>query len=315
MALSFLRLNKLVITWAALIASTLILPMSLGQANAAENNPAVQTAPREVKGLFWKAESPKGTAYLLGAIHFGRDDFYPLRDSIMQAFESSPVLLVEMDDQKVPLPEQQKILMSTVAYPPGDNLQQHVSRETLGLIEARLKEFGVPLESVQQFRPGFVGIMLAAMQASALGYLPEKGIDYHFMSLARGNKTILEMESFQQQMNFISAIPEDDLTIRETFEQMDDYQTMWKEMEEAWVKGDAERLYQVAIAEPLKESPESKPVYDVLFYQRNGPMAEKVEQCIARYQTCFVVVGAGHFVGKDSVTDELEQRGFNIHQQ
>jgi len=315
MALTFLGFRKLVNTWATLRVSTFVLLVSIAQVNAAESHQGAQAAPQEVKGLFWKAESPKGSAYLLGSIHFGREDFYPLRNNIMQAFESSPVLLVEMDDQRVTLSEQQKILMSTVAYQPGDSLQQHVSSKTLDLIEERLKEFGVPLEAVQKFRPGFVGIMLAGMQASALGYVPEKGIDYYFMNLARGKKPILEMESFQQQMNLISSIPEDDLAIRETFAQMDDYRSMWKDMESAWVNGDAERLYQVAIAEPLMESPEFKPVYDVLFYQRNGPMADKVEQCIARYQTCFVVVGAGHLVGADSVTNKLGKRGYKIQQQ
>ncbi len=291
-----------------------VLPVAI-QSSFAETAQKANPVRQEVKGLFWKAESSKGTAYLLGAIHFGSDDYYPLRASIMASYEDSPVLLVEMDDQKLPLIEQQKIMMSTVAYPPGETLQQHVSSEALALIKARLNEFGVPMQAVQQFRPGFVSIMLASMQAVALGYMPEKGIDYHFMGLARGKKTILEMESFQEQMEFITALPEDDAALRETFEEMEDYESMWKAMEQAWLSGDADRLYEVAIAEPLREAPNSKAVYDILFFQRNGPMADKVEQCVESYKTCFVVVGAGHLVGNDSVTDKLRQRGYKVEQQ
>ncbi|OZG70595.1 TraB/GumN family protein [Hahella sp. CCB-MM4] len=266
------------------------------------------------KGLFWKAESSAGTAYLLGAIHFGDDDFYPLRSKIMSAYQDSPVLMVEMDDQAVPLEEQQKIMMETVTFPQGETLEQHVNSKTMSVIKKRLDEFGVPLQAVQHYRPGFVALMLASLQAIQLGYIPEKGIDFHFMRLARGNKPILQIESFRQQMEFISKLPEDDDAIRESFEQMDDYQKMWTEMEDAWIKGDADRMYRIAIADPLKEAPESAPVYDILFYQRNGPMADSVQQCVKEHKTCFVVVGAGHLVGARSVIEALEKKGFNVSQ-
>ncbi len=267
------------------------------------------------KGLFWKAESSDGTAYLLGAIHFGDDDFYPLRSEIMTAYKNSPVLMVEMDDQVVPVEEQQKIMMDTVAFPQGETLQQHVNDRTLAAIQKRLDEFGVPLQAVQHYRPGFVALMLASLQAIQLGYIPEKGIDYHFMSLARGNKPILQIESFRQQMEFISSIPEDDDAIRESFEQMDEYKKMWADMEAAWMNGDADRMYRIAIADPLKEAPESAPMYEVLFYQRNGPMADSVQQCVKEHKVCFVVVGAGHLVGERSVIEALEKKGFNVRQQ
>ncbi|WP_020406182.1 TraB/GumN family protein [Hahella ganghwensis] len=274
----------------------------------------IWAAENSKKGLFWKAESSAGTAYLLGAIHLGNDSFYPLRADIMSAYEESPVLLVEMDDQAIPVQEQQKIMMETVAYPPGESLQQHVGAETMSAIQKRLDEFGVPLQAVQQFRPGFVAMMLASVQAMRLGYIPEKGIDFHFMGLARGKKPILQMETFRQQMEFMTAIPEDDEAIRETIEQMDDYAEMWEEMQAAWVTGDADRMYRVAIADPLEESPEAAPIYDVLFYQRNGPMADSVQQCVKEHKTCFVVVGAGHLVGDGSVVEALTEKGFSVRQ-
>ena len=52
---------------------------------------AAQTAPAPAtkKAIFWKVTSPTSTVYLLGSIHLGSKDMYPLPKEIEDAFEGS----------------------------------------------------------------------------------------------------------------------------------------------------------------------------------------------------------------------------------
>ncbi len=45
--------------------------------------------------FLWKAAAGKGTAYLLGSLHFGAQDMYPLPEGITDAFAAAEVLVVE----------------------------------------------------------------------------------------------------------------------------------------------------------------------------------------------------------------------------
>lgn len=49
------------------------------------------------KGLMWKVEKGENTAYLLGAIHYGEPEMYPIRDKVLENFDDSQMLYVEID--------------------------------------------------------------------------------------------------------------------------------------------------------------------------------------------------------------------------
>src|SRR5699024_6306560 len=48
-------------------------------------------------GFLWKVENGDTTIYLQGLIRVGSEDFYPLNEEIEQAYESSDVVLPEID--------------------------------------------------------------------------------------------------------------------------------------------------------------------------------------------------------------------------
>src|SRR5437660_11655919 len=85
-----------------LFAVLAMLGSCFGQAAA----PAAAPKPRHI--LLWKASSPTNTVYMLGSIHAGIKDMYPLPQSIESAFASSRVLAVELNikniDQMAMLP-------------------------------------------------------------------------------------------------------------------------------------------------------------------------------------------------------------------
>ena len=57
-----------------------------------------------------------------------------------------------------------------------------------------------------------------------------------------------------------------------------------------------------------------KDIYDDLITKRNDKMAQKIESCLKSDSDYFVVVGAGHVIGRDGIADLLEKRGYKVIQ-
>ena len=52
-----------------------------------------------------------------------------------------------------------------------------------------------------------------------------------------------------------------------------------------------------------------------LLVERNGNWVESVETCVKQRTACFVVVGAAHLVGPDSLVALLQKKGYKVEQQ
>ncbi len=284
-----------------LLLVSLILP--LGFAAAAEN-----------RGLFWQVEKDGKLVYLLGAVHFANSELYPLSPKIMAAYEKSDVLLVEVDEQRVSLEKQQELIQRYGFYPNGETLHDHLQPATLAQIETLLNDFKLPLEQVAAYRPGMLAITLTTLQASKLGYTAEQGIDRYFMQKARYKKPIRQIENFESQMQLIAALPEDDRSVRDSFGEMSDYESTWRNTMAAWKKGDAVALYALAIGDALRDYPSLRAFFETLFFSRHEAMVASIEDCFARDERCFVVVGAGHYVGPRGIVAELEKLGYRVEQ-
>lgn len=268
----------------------------------------------ENRGLIWRYEKDGQMSYLLGAVHFANADFYPLSKATMAAFDQSDVLLVEVDDQSIPVDQQQALLRQYGLYPNNETLSDHLKPETLELMDALLSEFNIPLANLQRYRPGMIAVTLAALQAEKMGYRADKGIDQYFLQKARHHKPIRQIENFAFQMELLSKLPGDDAILQESFRDMRDYKRMWKDMMAAWLVGDGETLYHIAIGQALQESPSLAPFFNVLFFDRHPRMVTSAEQCIRNKEICFVVVGSGHLVGDKGMVEELKRRGYRVTQ-
>src|SRR3569833_1906855 len=83
-------------------------------------------APAARRYLFRRVSSPGSTVYLLGSIHFGRPEMYPLSSAIDQAYARADALVVEADVTAID-PEQTAAWMAAKAmYRDGTTLAQHL---------------------------------------------------------------------------------------------------------------------------------------------------------------------------------------------
>jgi len=65
----------------------------------------------------------------------------------------------------------------------------------------------------------------------------------------------------------------------------------------------------------MREQPEILPIYEKLFFSRNRNMADQIERLLKEKKRPFVVIGAGHLLGKDGVVEILRRKGYRVEQQ
>lgn len=274
-------------------------------------------AQAENRGLAWELNSQDGSqrAYLVGAMHLANASFYPLNAKVLDGFKQSDVLLVELDETKVEPETQQRLLEQHAYYPEGEHYRDHMSQALFDQIDVMFASLGVEeaSEVFGRYKPGLLGVTLAALQAQVLGYSAQYGIDSYFLEKARFSKKIEELESFEFQIRLITELPSGEQSFSDALLNMADFESEWRGLEAAWKSGNANELYRLAIGDGLRDFPSLAEYYDLLFFQRNVRMAEHIEQCALK-RVCFMVVGAGHLVGPKGIVDLLEQKGFILKQ-
>lgn len=262
------------------------------------------------KTLVWEAKKGDTVLYLFGSIHFGDPSIYPLRQETMAAFQRSDTLVVEVDVTNVDQIAMQKFILSNGVYPQGKSLKDDISPETYKLLSSVLAKLGVPEVMFLQQKPGLAVMSLATMQIMAAGLKPQHGLEFHFLGQSK-NKTVISLESLEQQLQLIINMPDADKALHHTLEQMADLNGYLSELLSQWKLGSETALHRLLIEEPLETHPEYKGFFDKIFFERNYSMLEKIEK-LPSGQKHFVVVGAGHLLGERGIVALLKDKGYQL---
>lgn len=265
-----------------------------------------QTPAKDAKRPFlWQVKSETATVYLLGSVHVAKAEMYPLSEPIEKAYESSGILVVEVNVLNAKADLAAKTI-AAATYPEGETLEGNVSKETFEATSARLSRLGLPMTQFKQFKPWFIASILALSELAKLKVTPDRGIDVHFLKRATGKKEILELEGAETQFTVLNSFSdkEQELFLQYTEKDLDRLGTDLDEMMAAWSSGDAKRLEELVLR-PIKENPAVAPIMKKLFDDRNKDMAAKVAGYLKTNKTYFVVVGAGHLLGENGLVSIL----------
>src|SRR6267142_2173361 len=75
-------------------------------------------------GLLWRVSSAKNTSFLVGSVHVGKKEVYPLPDEVEKAFAQCKTLVMELDPSNVDQAAVAKIIATQGTYPPGQSLSR-----------------------------------------------------------------------------------------------------------------------------------------------------------------------------------------------
>ena len=264
----------------------------------------------------WKVQGPKTTVHLLGSIHLLKKEDYPLPAVMEQAFTNARVVGFETDIEALDDPKAQFGLLSKAQLPEGETLASQLSKETYAKLTAHLKETGVPggIAVFEHFRPWFVAMGLLALELPALGLDPQYGVDKHFYGPAReAGKTILPLETVDFQLGlFANLSKEEQQSLMEsTLKDIKNMRTMLEELVGSWRKGDAVKLDKL-INQALVDEPV---LFRRLVTDRNVQWVDQIEKLLKGDKPALIIVGAAPLVGKDSVVEMLQKKGFKVVQE
>ena len=257
---------------------------------------------------FWQVSSPnsKVTVYLLGSMHFGIEDFYPLPKEIMDAFEKSKSLAVEVNVDAIDPLEAQKVV-AQLGFLPGDQtLETLLSKSEKASLEKICDQLGIGFPAIQKLRPWMAALQIVTLQMSRLEYKPNIGIDRHFLSQAK-DKNILELESLNSQLGLFNQLEQSTQIafLKQTMTEYDQGETYLDLIASAWRSGDIKQLESLVLDNMLQD-PSMHDLNEKLFTERNIKMAKQISKMLDSHDhNVFVVVGAGHLLGADGIVATL----------
>ena len=298
---------------------TLTMLVAVPAAEAAAQTPNAQPGAADAMAghhLLWKVTGPRGTAYLVGSIHFGTPDMYPLPAEMTRAYEASQALVVEVNLMALDPTQMPQIVAAKALYRDGTTLSKVLTPQTWKELDQVLKKFGTSAQMVERQKPWFVSMTLTSLALRRFGFNEDLGIDNHFMKLANNNKPIIGLETFQQQLDFLDgfSITEQEQMLKETFEDIDKGTEFLADTLRAWRTGNAQQVDDLMNEELRNGGDADKHMYQVLVADRNVAMVDKLERLLKRGGSYFVVLGAAHFVGKDGIVELLKAKGYQVQQ-
>ncbi|MCB6184504.1 TraB/GumN family protein [Leeia sp. TBRC 13508] len=292
------------------LTKTILLGMVFFIANAAFAKPL----------YLWQVKGPKATVWLFGSVHVGKKDFYPLPQTVMNAFNQSDALAVEVNILQ-PDMSPEEILKKSI-LPSGDSLEKHLGTQNWKMLaEALPKQYQIQPDRIQRMRPWMLASTLSMIQIHKMGYEEAYGVDLHLLNQAvRSQKKIISLESMAFQFKQLSSLSDETMSTWLMALVNPDIQNQSKDelttIIKAWKEGnpDAIRLEKLA----YKQGMTDKTMQDFeqkLLRERNPAITKKVIGFLKGNQTIFVAVGAMHYAGDDSIIAQLKKAGYTVIQQ
>lgn len=257
------------------------------------------------KSLLWKISGKglKKPSYLFGTLHVICPDEYVWTSAMQKALKASDKVAFEMDMDD---PALQGQVASGMMMKDGKKLKDYYSEEEYNRLSAVAVKNGIPLAMMQNLNP-FAIISFLYMKATTC-QVPDS-YEGNIMKIAQeDDKEIVGLESLQEQLKVINGMNADTVArqVLKIADDLDSFKITYREMLTLYKKQDLPELHKMFL-----ESPDYKDDLDLLLYDRNRSWVPIIGD-LAKEQSTFFAVGAGHLWGDDGVIDLLRKEGYTV---
>lgn len=278
-------------------------------------------------GLFYLVQGGKSTLTILGSIHVGSAEMYPLAPAILNTLQDADYVVFECDTESSEALSQ---TMQCMAYGLNDGLKKHVSPEVYAMVEQVAEKTGYPMSVLSALKPWAIVSMLtmettaAAMGVEDLTEAASYGVEEQISLLAE-DKPRLWLEETSQQLDALDGMSDalqsylletacQSILDPSSISGMDADTAKWPEW---WAQGNGQAFaesYQKGL-EQEAEPELAQEYHQRLVTQRNQHMAQRLQELLEGDESCFAVIGLMHLVlPDDSVLSLLEQMGYTVTQ-
>ncbi|OTA18426.1 polysaccharide biosynthesis protein GumN [Xenorhabdus vietnamensis] len=223
--------------------------------------------------------------HIVGSIHMGTKNMYPLSEILLEQLGQVDALIVEADITQADVPFKE-------TFPEQIELSQRLSPEHFGCLQRYCREIQHPVTQLNPLPSWQVALILQAAQAQYLGLRPQYGIDCQLLNSAKIiNKPIIELEGTDAQINLLINLPNGGLSLLEdTIIHWHTNAHALQTMISWWMNYKPEKQNQIL---PMTFCDE---IYQTLMTERNRQWSEQLHNLPAgKY---LVAVGALHLHGE-----------------
>ncbi len=274
--------------------------------------------------LLYRVTDQQGNViWLFGSIHVGLESYYPLPDYVLDAFDGSDALAVELDIMKVEWNfVQQTRLLQLLIYTDGTTISDHLPEETYNRAVKILEENEQYNQSLDYYMPALWWSTVETLSYEKMGADASLGIDRHLLKRARNDgKTVLEIESAEFQYGMMADFsPElQQVLLESAIESYENIQITGADLEkmmDLWAAGDEAAFGAYLNMEAEFTEPEEEALYqeytESLVTSRNQSMTEYAVEALASGEEIFICVGAAHIVGEGAIAQNLRDLGYQV---
>jgi len=264
--------------------------------------------------FLWRVTSPAGDrAYLAGSLHLAGPGLYPLPEPFVRAFDEAGSLVVEIDTETLPLKTVSDFIAERGLAAPDRVLEDYLTPATSGL----LAQSGRNRPEYARYRPWLAALAIQLATLEENGFSARYGLDKHFLDLAASRRLpVVELETFAEQMDILADLgsDEENLFLQATLREAVYLPGNMADFLAAWQRGDVSGFAEL-LFNGFKDYPDLAGLMDRLIIRRNHLMLERLRPLLtASGRPPFVVVGAGHLVGEESLLALLAAQRYQIEQ-
>ena len=258
----------------------------------------------------WRVADEDTTIYLFGTVHALPDDVNWKTPRVVEAINSSDVLVTEIDMTPEAMAAIGPVVQQRAVLPAGQTLRGLMNDDQRATYEASLTQLGVPPQAFDQLEPWFAAITMFQVMMQQKGVTGDNGVENVLEAFVPEGTERAALETVEFQFDIFDTLPiESQLTyLLGTAENPDEALAMLDTMITLWSVGNVDELAAI-----LQEGADEDPVLmERLFYARNANWAEWIDNRLDEPGTLFMAVGAGHLAGEKSVQDYLSQRDITV---
>lgn len=270
------------------------------------------TAPPEAVPLLWCVRSGPATVYLYGSIHTAPPEAVPPPAVVRHAFTLSDALATEVVLDGDLTRRLSEAMAERSELPEGRTLASYFDADGWRRIRRWASTAGLPIDSLETLQPWLVEMLVTETTGLPEGFTAENGLDAYFAAkaTARGMPQT-GLETVEEQLDALAggSFDEQARSLLRAVEYAGDDRRI-VELYDAWRSGDVAAIEAIIVEQ--YGGVELAEAYARLFTVRNEAWIDSLVEHLAGESTTFVVVGAGHLVGRDSVIELLRERGYEV---
>ena len=259
----------------------------------------------------WRVTSGTNTLYIGGTIHLLTAQDYPLPKAYEKAYQAADKVIFETNMETLSDAAFRRQMQTELSYSDGTTIDQVISPETYQSLKIYLNARQIPFTAIQHLKPSALAISLSMIELKHLGFTSE-GVDQFYAQKAQqDDKPKGWLEEPEAQVEMLSNLNDQDSNdvINYTLSDIKDMPKTMNDLRECWRKGDMETMADIELKDFKQDYPE---VYQSLLVERNNLWIPQIEGMLKDDGVEFIMVGAMHLAGPDSLLEKLKINGYTV---